>query len=231
MAKYLFLSDLHLGDINSEGLLVSEFNHQDYDQIFLLGDTLDLWKSRLGRTLDLLKQLCNEVPDNVVYIVGNHDDDLVPLTEILPERFFSHRVVYIGDFSLLITHGHTFDKLCSSFTWRSRLLAYLEGVADRRFGLDIRKFLYSLSHMTGTNLYPKLVDQVESKAVEYCWQNHYNGIIMGHTHVPVIKYLNGVLYCNCGDWVQHRTYIELDDSTIILKDQKTGAVISKEDLS
>jgi UDP-2,3-diacylglucosamine pyrophosphatase LpxH len=34
-----------------------------------------------------------------------------------------------------------------------------------------------------------------------------DGVICGHIHTPVIKRLDGVLYLNCGDWVDNCTAI------------------------
>ena len=30
----------------------------------------------------------------------------------------------------------------------------------------------------------------------------YDGVICGHIHRPIIKNINGMLYCNDGDWVE-----------------------------
>jgi UDP-2,3-diacylglucosamine pyrophosphatase LpxH len=34
-----------------------------------------------------------------------------------------------------------------------------------------------------------------------------DGVICGHIHTPVIKRFDGILYLNCGDWVDNCTAI------------------------
>jgi UDP-2,3-diacylglucosamine pyrophosphatase LpxH len=44
-----------------------------------------------------------------------------------------------------------------------------------------------------------------------------NGVICGHIHTPAIKQLDGVIYLNCGDWVDSCTAIvERVDGTMEL---------------
>ncbi len=35
-------------------------------------------------------------------------------------------------------------------------------------------------------------------------------VLLGHTHLPVVKELGGKFYVNSGDWIQHRSYVVLD---------------------
>jgi UDP-2,3-diacylglucosamine pyrophosphatase LpxH len=37
-----------------------------------------------------------------------------------------------------------------------------------------------------------------------------DGIICGHIHRPHVEQINGVLYCNDGDWVEHCTALVED---------------------
>jgi UDP-2,3-diacylglucosamine pyrophosphatase LpxH len=44
-----------------------------------------------------------------------------------------------------------------------------------------------------------------------------DGVICGHIHTPVIKPLDGIVYLNCGDWVDNCTAIvEHTDGRMVL---------------
>ena len=44
---------------------------------------------------------------------------------------------------------------------------------------------------------------------------HLDLVILGHTHVPVIEEVEpGRYYVNGGDWVNHRTYLVLQDGEL-----------------
>ena len=41
-------------------------------------------------------------------------------------------------------------------------------------------------------------------------------VVFGHTHYPEMYSLNGGIYCNIGDWIQHFTYAVLESGEIHL---------------
>ena len=45
----------------------------------------------------------------------------------------------------------------------------------------------------------------EQNVTEYCAKQGYAGAITGHIHTPEIKKVNGIVYMNCGDWVENTT--------------------------
>ena len=52
-----------------------------------------------------------------------------------------------------------------------------------------------------------------------CGPQHVDGVICGHTHHAEIEEINGILYCNDGDWVESCTALaeSLDGSLHLLK--------------
>ena len=45
--------------------------------------------------------------------------------------------------------------------------------------------------------------EFEEIAVEYARTKGCDGVICGHIHSPVIKEINGLIYVNAGDWLEH----------------------------
>ena len=44
---------------------------------------------------------------------------------------------------------------------------------------------------------------LEEEAVAYeSARRGVDGVVCGHIHRPEISKMNGVIYCNCGDWVE-----------------------------
>lgn len=42
----------------------------------------------------------------------------------------------------------------------------------------------------------------EHHVSEYTRRRGYDGVVCGHIHKPEIRTLNGIVYYNCGDWVE-----------------------------
>ena len=46
------------------------------------------------------------------------------------------------------------------------------------------------------------ITDFEETLVNEAKKKGYDGVICGHIHRPIIKNINGMLYCNDGDWVE-----------------------------
>ena len=42
-------------------------------------------------------------------------------------------------------------------------------------------------------------------------------VVMGHSHKPDLIHIAEGCYANCGDWLEHHTYIEITDGSVELK--------------
>jgi UDP-2,3-diacylglucosamine pyrophosphatase LpxH len=49
------------------------------------------------------------------------------------------------------------------------------------------------------------VRRFEQAAAHAARQHGYDGVVCGHIHRPEIRHINGMLYCNDGDWVDSCT--------------------------
>ena len=56
------------------------------------------------------------------------------------------------------------------------------------------------------------VERFEQAASAATRMRGLDGVVCGHIHRPNMRHLDGVLYCNDGDWVEHCTALLEDQS-------------------
>jgi len=50
--------------------------------------------------------------------------------------------------------------------------------------------------------------------------NDFDIIVFGHSHKPMCLNINNSIYLNCGDWIQHNSFVYIHDAVATLKKQK-----------
>jgi len=206
--------------------------------LYLVGDIVDAWKwSRSGiywndtysliirRILGMMKR-----GTRITYIAGNHDEFL---RKFIPNTFGHIRILdecihetAKGE-KLLITHGDSFDALMLKMKWLYFLGDMGHTMAlwvNERYNW-IRKLLrlpyWSVSLYLKRNVKKaaNFVNDFEHFIAKYTKEKGCSGVVCGHIHTPVIKNIEGITYCNCGDWVESCTaIIETHDGDIELID-------------
>ena len=226
MSNYrtLWLSDIHLGTKSSRADELLHFLEEtSADRIYLVGDVIDLkcMKSRplfMDQHMQVVSQLialANRGTE-VIYIPGNHDHEFRAIAgrEIcgIPVQVEACHMTPAGK-KLLVAHGDILDE-------RIRMGTNLEkfGAAAYFVVRQIDASLNSLRRLLGQDYFPlsalvkekmrgaqEYISRFESIAAEYAAWRGYDGIVCGHIHKPAIRDINGTLYANDGDWVEHRT--------------------------
>ena len=222
--RAVFISDLHLGTpgCQAEALLDFLKSHTS-DTLYLVGDIVDGWQLRRKwywpqAHNDVVQKLLRRVRkgSRVVYIPGNHDEfarDFVEHhfggIEVLEEA--SHTL--LDGRKLWLIHGDYFDAVVQYAKW----LAY---VGDSLYELTLRlnrhfnrlraKFglrYWSLSAYLKGKVKKALnfVTDFENAVANEALKRGYQGVVCGHIHRAEIRIINGVLYCNDGDWVESRS--------------------------
>ena len=222
--RAVFISDLHLGTpgCQAEALLDFLKSHTS-DTLYLVGDIVDGWQLRRKwywpqAHNDVVQKLLRRVRkgSRVVYIPGNHDEfarDFVQHhfggIEVLEEA--SHTL--LDGRKLWLIHGDYFDAVVQYAKW----LAY---VGDSLYELTLRlnrhfnrlraKFglrYWSLSAYLKGKVKKALnfVTDFENAVANEALKRGYQGVVCGHIHRAEIRMINGVLYCNDGDWVESRS--------------------------
>ena len=224
--KTLWLSDIHLGfkDCRAEYLLDC-LNHIECDTIYLVGDVVDLWA--MSRTLywpashyEVLRTLFRKANNGtrVVYIPGNHDE---PFRDYVGHIFgpieIRKEAVYttLKGKRLLMFHGDCLDEHMQLSRWEHLvgdaaydLLLFLNRWANffrRRFG----HHYWSLATYIKQRIpnARQVVDVFEAAAVQEAKKRGLDGVICGHIHQPALKDIDGLLYCNDGDWIENCTLL------------------------
>ena len=219
-----FLSDLHLGTRECRADFLLDFLQRlQCERLVLVGDVFDLWAMRRrliwteqqSAVLDQIFALAATGVE-VVYIPGNHDARLrafagVEIRGVRIRRSLEHQTVDGRRF--LISHGDEFDDEVKhgswqhwvgdvAYQWLLRSSHWLNRTRNA-FGLHY----WSLSAWAKTRLgrARDYIGRFQKAAVRCALAQGYDGFICGHIHKAAIEDIDGILYCNTGDWVEHCT--------------------------
>lgn len=229
--KAAFISDLHLGsrDCRTEPLL-RFLQRLDTESLYLVGDIVDFWSLRRSfywpsshaevlRTLRALAR-CGT---RVVFVPGNHDEDLREFCGTNFEGIEIRKEVIhqtAAGQRLLVAHGDAFDgavrcgpvlavvgSLAYDLTLRaSRALERIRG----RLGLGHWSLVTHLKSRIGRAA--RHIEAFERAAAHEAKRRGLDGIVCGHIHRAALRPIDGVLYCNDGDWVESCTALIEDQS-------------------
>ncbi len=225
--RSLFLSDIHLGTRACQARRLVDFlREHPAEQTYLIGDIVDFWamhrsvwwSSAQNTVVQKLLRRARR-GERIVFIPGNHDEairDYVGVSfggievqdEAIHETADGRR--------LLLMHGDAFDRV----TRYHRSVAVLGDVAYTtlvRVNLVIswaRRTLgvtgyWSLAGYAKRKVKTALnfILNFEDSAVRHARDRGLDGIVCGHIHWATIKQIDGLLYINCGDWVDSCTAI------------------------
>ena len=111
---------------------------------------------------------------------------------------------------LLVTHGDMFDGVLQHARWLAYLgdsLYTLTLVLNRwlnrlraRFGYSYWSLSQYLKHKVKNAV--SFITAFERVMVEEARRRECDGVVCGHIHKAEIRSVDGVLYCNDGDWVE-----------------------------
>ena len=229
--KTLWISDVHLGSVHCKAeQLLALLDRIDCEQLYLVGDIVDVWAMQKrvhwpeSHTQVLRRlQKISRTDTEVVYIPGNHDQNF---REFCGSDFGNIRIreTVIHETGtgkrMLVTHGDELD-----FAVRySRLNRFIGDMAyellmslNRRIN-QLRQALgkpyWSLAKWVKVNVSQAeaAIKAYQHAAVNLVRDQQLDGIICGHLHYPMVKEIDGVLYCNDGDWVENCTALYEDFS-------------------
>lgn len=241
--KIYFFSDVHLGapnakaSIQREKKLVSflESVKKDAHEIFIVGDLFDFWHEYRHvvpkgyvRVLGKLAELTDS-DIKVHFFVGNHDMWMKTYfqEELNVPVYFEPRSFSYGSTKFYIGHGdglgpgdHGYKFMKKIF--RNPVCQWLFGMLPPAIGIGLANFLSRKSRESVEEheqifLGPD-AEWLMIYSKEILEHEHYDYMIYGHRHVPIIHPLNGKsTYVNLGDWVRHFSYAVWDGKTMALE--------------
>jgi UDP-2,3-diacylglucosamine pyrophosphatase LpxH len=222
--RTVWISDLHLGTPGCQAAALLDFLRSvDCDTLYLVGDIVDGWQLRRSwywpqAHNDVVQKILRKARKGtrVVFVPGNHDE--------FARRYASHSfggVEVVEDCvhttadgrRLWITHGDLFDGVIQCAKW----LAYV-GDAAYEFSLKVNRWLNRARARLGLpywslSRYLKLkvkravsyVGDFESAVAREARRRQVHGVVCGHIHHAEMRDIDGILYCNDGDWVESLT--------------------------
>jgi UDP-2,3-diacylglucosamine pyrophosphatase LpxH len=220
--RAVWLSDAHMcsRDCHVDRLL--EFIRQvRCDYLYLVGDIVDLWQ--LKRRWHWTQPMNNVVRSilgkakhgtQVIYVPGNHDEGLREFPGVsFGNVHIRSRLVHTARDGrrYLVLHGDEFDTVVKYRKWLAVLgsAAYDYLVTANRIFNAVRRKM-GLPYLSVSGKIKRLVkgamvymEDFERAAVHEARRNGVDGIICGHIHDPSVKEIDGVRYCNTGDWVEN----------------------------
>ena len=212
----LFISDVHLGSKGSNAeLLLGMLKEYEPKELIIVGDFIDGWllKKRHYWTQDfsnVIRKILSYTKKGtkVTYITGNHDDFLRSYIPI----YFGDNINVVNEMvweDYFITHGDLYDGIVQ-MKWLGKLGSFGYELA---ISLDMlmKKFGYkkSLSKFLKKKVKDavKFITNFEEQLVYQYKKRNCKGVVCGHIHTPENKYIDGIHYLNCGDWIENNSYI------------------------
>lgn len=201
-------------------MLLDFLRETESDQLYLVGDIVDGWRLKRwwywpqthNNVVQKLLRKARKGTD-VIYIPGNHD--------AFARRYVGHRFGGIEVMNdaihttadgrrLLIMHGDEFDAVVRYARW----LAYLGDHAyhlalrlnvivnwiRRTFGLPYWSFSAYAKQRVKQAV--KFIGAFEAAVAQAARARGVDGVVCGHVHHPEMREIEGVLYCNDGDWME-----------------------------
>ncbi len=219
--RTVFISDTHLGSRGARAAELSAFlKHVRCERLYLVGDAIDLWAMRsrvhwppthnhvVRRILKHAKR-----GTHVVFIPGNHDDSVRQYAglDLGGVRIALRAVHRTADGrSLLVTHGDEYDLVVQ----HGRFISILGGWAyDRlvmlnrvvnllRTSVGLRKWSFSQAIKLKVKGACSFMSNFEQALLSEARRRGLDGVVCGHIHQPALRESDGVLYANCGDWIE-----------------------------
>jgi UDP-2,3-diacylglucosamine pyrophosphatase LpxH len=241
--RTVWISDLHLGTPGCQAKALLDFLRDvQCDTLYLVGDIIDGWQLR--RTWywpqahnDVVQKLLRKARKGtrVVFVPGNHDE--------FARRYVTHTfggIEVVDDCMhvtadgrrLWVTHGDLFDGVIQCAKW----LAYV-GDAAYEFTLKVNRWFnrararlglpyWSLSKYLKHKVKRAVsyIDDFESAVAREAKKRGAHGVVCGHIHHAEMRDIDGILYCNDGDWVESLTaLVEHDDGRLEIIDRSAQA--------
>ena len=214
----LFISDLHLGSsFNKSEKLFELLENIVVKRIFLIGDIIDITASQEHPDVIKFATLLDSKSWEVIYLSGNHEDDrkrTPPISISLEKKLFplDYYYIYENDNNrVYLEHGHTFHEKNLFNIILKRVVIYLKLKVFRKIKKSTRKKGQRKDNFYYTKIKPiaqkLLINSFQSYMVSCAKKNECNIVICGHFHIPNSKNIKNIHYLNCGDWLEHSSFI------------------------
>lgn len=222
--RSIWISDVHLGTRACKAEYLLDFlQHTESRYLYLVGDMIDFWRLKNGwyfpKSHNQVLQAILEKAANgteVIYVPGNHDE---VFREHIGRVFGGVRVaadaIHTGADGrrFLVIHGDELDVVVKHSRWIARLGSGIYelllwsnrwvNLVRRRLGFPYWSLAAYLKHKVKNAV--NFISHFEQALAHEARRRAVDGVICGHIHRATVERINGVLYCNDGDWVESCT--------------------------
>ena len=222
--RTIFISDIHLGTRGCQAEVLLDFLKRCHaDTYYLVGDIVDGWRLKKSwywpqAHNDVVQKLLRKARkgSRIVYVPGNHDEFLRHYFDLSfgDVEIKDNPIHETADGKrLLVIHGDQYDNVMLYSRWLAFLgdsayetLLLLNGPLNK-----VRRF-FGLSHWS-LSQYLKLkvknavnfISCFEGVVAADARHRNVDGVVCGHIHHAEIRDIEGITYCNDGDWVESCT--------------------------
>jgi UDP-2,3-diacylglucosamine pyrophosphatase LpxH len=223
--RSLFLSDTHLGAKGCRADRLFDFlRWHDADVIYLVGDIFDNWRPNRSNWSPVHDAVVQNLIGRaragvrIVYVPGNHDEVLHRHYGIYFDRIeVAERALHTAADGnrYLVLHGDCFDVVAMHARWLARIGGRVDGAL--RSARRLLKRAVGGSRLAGWSLSGAILSafnslltrgrRFEERLAAATREHGATGIICGHFHSATIHEEFGVIYANCGDWIESCTAI------------------------
>jgi UDP-2,3-diacylglucosamine pyrophosphatase LpxH len=222
--RTIWISDIHLGTSGCQAEYLLDFlKHNEAETFYLVGDIIDGWRLKKSwywpqAHNDVVQKILRKVRkgSEVFYIPGNHDEvarQFIGMT--FGDIQIRNEMIHItaNGKRLWITHGDLFDSVMQYAKWLAYLgdSAYTIILVINRWFNNIRIKLgfqyWSLSQFLKHKVKNAVsfIADFEAIMAREARKRKCDGVVCGHIHKAEIRDIDGLLYCNDGDWVESLT--------------------------
>lgn len=222
--RAIWISDVHLGTRGCNAEMLLDFlRRTDSEYLYLVGDIVDIWRMRKRwywrqAHNDVVQKLLRKARKGtrVIYIPGNHDESF---RDFARHRFGRVVVLKVAFHTtadgrrFLVMHGDQFDDVVKYAKWLAFVGdgAYNTALnvntwfnyARRKLGFSYWSLSAYLKHRVKNAV--EYISNFENAVVAEARRRRADGVICGHIHTAEIRTIDGVVYCNDGDWVESCT--------------------------
>ena len=229
--RSIFISDVHLGFKGCQAQYLLDFLRRvECDTVYLVGDIIDLWA--LSRSFywpqahnDVIRTILGKAKHGtrVVYVPGNHDRVFrdhggLVMGNVEVQREAVHQTADGRRF--LVLHGDEFDSIVRASPWLESLGSHAYSMAltanryvnaiRQRFGYPYWSLAAFMKHKVKNAV--QYITGFEKALAAAARERGLDGVICGHIHRAEITEIDGITYCNDGDWVESCTALVEDFS-------------------
>jgi UDP-2,3-diacylglucosamine pyrophosphatase LpxH len=219
--RTVFVSDIHLGFKGCSAELLLDFLHRvEMEYLFLVGDIIDVWSMKKSMFWpqahnNVVRTILGKAKrgTKVIFVPGNHDEVFREFDGAVFGNLEIHKdYIHVGADGrrILILHGDEFDSVVKFSPWLAKLgsniydilLALNPYINWWRRLFDLPHWSLSAYLKNKTKKACQYIGSFEESVAQAARKRGVDAVVCGHIHRAEMREIEGILYCNDGDWVE-----------------------------